>query len=152
MAKIVYLIFSYVSAIWGLTPSISSRVLTLWVIIDSFLLFLKEIVKESFFGCMSKNVLNVSDLAYAILCGLTSSITSLPRLLQNFLNLEVKFLFLLPTLLNGFQTEWLLLLLICQNKAQICSYVKGITQRYFIDIEKVRPYGLVLISVLKVGS
>jgi hypothetical protein len=97
---------------------------------------------------MSKNVLNVSDLAYAILCGLTSSITSLPRLLQNFLNLEVKFLFLLPTLLNDFQMEWL----ICYNKAQICSYVKSITQRYFIDIEKVRPYGLVLISVLKVGS
>jgi hypothetical protein len=30
---------------------------------------------------MSRKVLNVSDLAYTILCGLTSSMTLLPRLL-----------------------------------------------------------------------
>jgi hypothetical protein len=38
----------------------SFAVLTVWFMVDSFLLFLKEIVKESFFGCMSKKVLMIS--------------------------------------------------------------------------------------------
>ena len=44
----VYLIFSYASAIWGLKSSISSKVLTVWFVGDSLLLFLKEIVKKFF--------------------------------------------------------------------------------------------------------
>ncbi len=62
-----YFILSYASAIEGLTFSISCTVLAVWSVVDSLLLFLNEIVKESFLGCISKNVRNVSDLAYVIL-------------------------------------------------------------------------------------
>src|SRR5919199_6506903 len=83
-AAYIYFIFSYASAIEGLTFSTSSTVLTVLSVVDSFLLFLNEIVKESFLGCISRNVRNVSDLAYVILCGLTSSIT-LSRFFTKFL-------------------------------------------------------------------
>ena len=68
---------------------------------------------------MSRKVLNVSDLAYTILCGLPSSITQLPRPFTKFLKFEQL----------GFQTESL----ICQNKAQfahILEYYFRLFYRY----------------------
>src|SRR5919112_3832291 len=83
-----YYIFAYASAISALMVSISCMFLMVCSAARSFLLFLIEIDRTSFLGCISKKYLKVKDLAYTILWGLTSSTTLLPSDFTNSLKLS----------------------------------------------------------------
>jgi hypothetical protein len=83
-------------------------------------------LSKNYFGCMSKKVLNVNDLAYTILYSLTSSITLSRRLFTKFLKLRSKiFVSFLSDPCKWFSYGWLM---ICQNKPNLIIYVKSISE------------------------